>query len=173
VFFAYLKSGSKRFRTIGIRSLTEVSSLVVDHGAVFRFAMFSTFPDGISGLGLLILRAALGGMLVIRVFTCLRDRHDWSPVTSVLVLLMVLSALLIITGYRTRFAGMVATVATVGSMISLAGGSSLETLDTRTTEVLAIVIAVAVSCLGPGAFSLDSRLFGRREIVIPRSPHKD
>jgi hypothetical protein len=30
------------------------------------------------------------------------------------------------------------------------------------------MIAAAVACLGPGAFSLESRLFGRREIVIPQ-----
>ena len=29
-----------------------------------------------------------------------------------------------------------------------------------------IVMAAAVPLLGPGAFSLDARLFGRREIVI-------
>jgi len=30
------------------------------------------------------------------------------------------------------------------------------------------VLGVSVSLLGPGLFSLDFRLFGRREIVIPR-----
>ena len=30
-----------------------------------------------------------------------------------------------------------------------------------------IVMATAIVLLGPGAFSLDARLFGRREIVIP------
>jgi hypothetical protein len=33
---------------------------------------------------------------------------------------------------------------------------------------------VAITLLGPGAFSLDARLFGRREIIIPeaaRPPH--
>jgi hypothetical protein len=29
------------------------------------------------------------------------------------------------------------------------------------------VIAVALCLLGPGAFSLDARWFGRREVVIP------
>jgi len=33
-----------------------------------------------------------------------------------------------------------------------------------------IVTAVAIALLGPGAFSLDGRLFGRREIVI--RPHR-
>jgi len=32
---------------------------------------------------------------------------------------------------------------------------------------LAMVIAIGLICLGPGAFSLDARLFGRREITIP------
>jgi hypothetical protein len=34
------------------------------------------------------------------------------------------------------------------------------------------VAAVALALLGPGAFSLDGRLFGRREIVIPPSSRK-
>lgn len=32
-----------------------------------------------------------------------------------------------------------------------------------------IVMAIVIAVLGPGAFSLDSRMFGRREIVIPPS----
>jgi len=35
-----------------------------------------------------------------------------------------------------------------------------------------IVLAVAVAALGPGAFSLDARMFGRREIKIPPSSEK-
>ena len=30
-----------------------------------------------------------------------------------------------------------------------------------------VVVSLAIALLGPGAFSLDSYLFGRREIVIP------
>jgi len=32
-----------------------------------------------------------------------------------------------------------------------------------------IVMATAIVLLGPGAYSMDARLFGRREIVIPPS----
>ena len=38
-----------------------------------------------------------------------------------------------------------------------------------------IVLATAIALLGPGAFSIDSHLFGRREILIPhatREPHR-
>lgn len=35
--------------------------------------------------------------------------------------------------------------------------------------VFEVTIPIAVAFLGPGAFSLDARLFGNREIIIPRS----
>ena len=31
------------------------------------------------------------------------------------------------------------------------------------------IVCIALVLLGPGAFSLDARLFGRREIIIPDS----
>ena len=39
--------------------------------------------------------------------------------------------------------------------------------DIRLVAFGLIVTAVAIALLGPGAFSLDGYLFGRREIVIP------
>jgi uncharacterized membrane protein YphA (DoxX/SURF4 family) len=135
--------------------------------------MFSIFPDGLPGAGLAILRMALGGVLALRVLLFLRDRHDWNPLMIAVALLMVVSALLVAAGYRTRWAAMLAAVAIAGAMASFNGLPQVEMLDIRTTEVFAIAIAVAVACMGPGAFSLDSRLFGRREIVIPKSCHKD
>jgi len=32
-----------------------------------------------------------------------------------------------------------------------------------------VVLSIAIALLGPGAFSLDARMFGRREIIIPAS----
>jgi hypothetical protein len=37
-------------------------------------------------------------------------------------------------------------------------------------DLTMIVVAVAIALLGPGAISLDSALFGRRKVIIPRSP---
>lgn len=39
--------------------------------------------------------------------------------------------------------------------------------DSNYTVVVVIILAVAIALLGPGAFSVDARLFGRREILIP------
>lgn len=47
----------------------------------------------------------------------------------------------------------------------MAGGMLF--LRSKAETVLAACLASALVCLGPGAFSVDARLFGRREINIP------
>jgi uncharacterized membrane protein YphA (DoxX/SURF4 family) len=132
--------------------------------------MFSTFPDGLPGFGLVILRFVLGSMLIVSVGSWLRNRPDWNLITAAVVLLTIASGLAIIAGYRTRLAAMAAAIAIIGGMIFLTTTHALDTWDMCTTQILGISMAISVACLGPGAFSLDSRMFGRREIVIPKTP---
>ena len=47
---------------------------------------------------------------------------------------------------------------------------TLEDAPERRAALFVGVVAAALLPLGPGAFSLDARLFGRREIVIPGGP---
>ena len=94
-----------------------------------------------------------------------------STLTWAVALLTLASGVLLLTGYLTRFAAVVAVLAGTGSLCSWFAGPNLDLFDTRMTAALATAIAAAVICLGPGAFSLDGRLFGRREIIIPKSPH--
>jgi uncharacterized membrane protein YphA (DoxX/SURF4 family) len=54
-----------------------------------------------------------------------------------------------------------AAAAALVAASALAPGASIADL------VPSFVMAVAVALLGPGAYSLDARLFGRREIVLP------
>jgi len=91
--------------------------------------------------------------------------------TLAAVLLALASGALLLTGYLTRLAAIVAVLAGTGSLCSWFAGPNLDLFDSKMTAVLATVIAAAVICLGPGAFSLDGRLFGRREIIIPKTPH--
>jgi hypothetical protein len=41
-------------------------------------------------------------------------------------------------------------------------------LDSKAAIIDVIAITTAIAFLGPGAFSLDARLFGRRVIFIPQ-----
>ena len=43
-------------------------------------------------------------------------------------------------------------------------------LNDRLAALIVGVDAAALAMLGPGALSIDARLFGRREITIPRDP---
>ena len=52
-------------------------------------------------------------------------------------------------------------------LVSEAGGG----LDDTATLALVLVMSVTVTLLGPGAYSVDARLFGRRVTVVP--PRKE
>lgn len=53
------------------------------------------------------------------------------------------------------------------SIVITIGGAALALSGLFQTSIETLVLAVAVSLLGPGAFSLDARMFGRREILLP------
>jgi uncharacterized membrane protein YphA (DoxX/SURF4 family) len=69
-------------------------------------------------------------------------------------------------------------VSTSVAIVSLANSLSWlpmlsgDLFDGKLGSFEMIVMAVAIAALGPGAFSLDARLFGRREIVIPAPSHR-
>lgn len=68
----------------------------------------------------------------------------------IVIALALLIALLLLIGFLTPVAGSLAT---------------LPGLYEATTEGLCLfVIAAAIVLLGPGAFSIDARLFGRRKL---------
>src|SRR6266704_2462996 len=115
--------------------------------------MFSMFPDGWPGAGLLLLRAAGGVILITQGVACFGDKRDLG------VLMLAMVSVMIAVGF-------VAAMIGVSSVFSLFPKSSVGPLATPMTAVLSAVIAVAVICLGAGALSLDARLFGRREIII-------
>jgi uncharacterized membrane protein YphA (DoxX/SURF4 family) len=48
--------------------------------------------------------------------------------------------------------------------LSTSGGSGSEA---TLTAAYLVVLSIALVLVGPGSFSLDARLFGRREIIIP------
>jgi len=73
-------------------------------------------------------------------------------------------------GFLTSVAGSLAALANVGIVLtSFLSHSSIQLVD-KLPAIEMIVILFAIAALGPGAVSLDARLFGHREIVIPATP---
>lgn len=70
-------------------------------------------------------------------------------------------------GLLTPFSGALAAVYVLGAALDWLAPPALNLFSNLLTAVLVATVAVAVIFLGPGAYSLDARLFGRREIIIP------
>lgn len=60
----------------------------------------------------------------------------------------------------------------MGALISLgAAVTALLSPESRLADGLVAVVSAAITLTGPGAFSIDARLFGLRKITIPSVPH--
>jgi len=130
--------------------------------------MFTAFPDGWAGVGLVLLRTTVGALLIFESASSVTDWHNTKILALLLVGLVICSGALLIAGYMTRYAAVAAALLSASGLVSrltLSYGS----YETGTSSILATAMMVAIVCLGPGAFSLDARLFGRREIIIPRA----
>jgi uncharacterized membrane protein YphA (DoxX/SURF4 family) len=131
--------------------------------------LISEFPDGLPGISLLLLRAVLGVALLIEggFYVIGPDRRF---ATYAIGLLAVASAGLLVIGFLTQLAGIVTGLAAVGVLLSLLPGCTPNVFDSRSAVVFAVAILIALIGIGPGRFSVDARLFGRREIIVP--PHE-
>jgi len=129
--------------------------------------MFSMFPDGTPGAGLLLLRAAGGALLVAQSAAYFSGQHELRLLVLIVVSVTSIVGVLLLIGFLTRWVALAAALVGVSCVFSWQPESSVGPLGIPITAALTVVIAIAVRCLGPGAFSIDARLFGRQEIIIP------
>jgi uncharacterized membrane protein YphA (DoxX/SURF4 family) len=129
--------------------------------------MFATFPDQWPGAGLLLLRAAVGIGFIVEGVACVASGRELS--VAIAVLMIIVGSSLLIGGLG-RVTAIAAAILGLLSLFSWFPGPRIGLFESSMTATLAVVIAAALICLGPGAFSLDARLFGRREVIIPRKP---
>ena len=129
--------------------------------------LFSTFPGGRPGAALLLLRLAVCGTLLLLGGTYLEYADQASAWTSALGVLAAVSGASLLIGFLTPIS-VVAGLLAIGLALWWPPPGTPVLLNGQLTALLVVVVAVAVALLGPGALSLDARLFGRREISIPR-----
>jgi uncharacterized membrane protein YphA (DoxX/SURF4 family) len=117
--------------------------------------LFSAFPNGWPGCGLVLLRVICGTPLL-----AIGTAQLWAwPIDSLLWcrLFSCLAAALILAGLWTPLAA--SCLAMLQGVLAFAG-------EGFATHLILALIGVSLVMLGPGAWSIDARLYGRKRIDL-------
>jgi uncharacterized membrane protein YphA (DoxX/SURF4 family) len=133
--------------------------------------LFTTFASGASGYGLLVLRLVLAAS-VIAEGLALVGRDLGGPDAAPFA--VVCDAILLLCGTCIGLGLLTPVVQTVVATVKLAGIAEwtwrlAESLPAGPVQLLILQLAIAgsLALIGPGAYSIDARIFGRQEIRIP------
>jgi len=125
--------------------------------------LFSTFPDGWPGFGLLLLRLGAGiATICLAVSGFLAMARE--PISIAQDLAAAIGGVFLIVGLWTPVMG--ALIAIDELWIALSAYSSQS--GGQWIHILLAVLTAGVAMLGPGAWSIDARLFGRKRFDIGR-----
>ena len=122
--------------------------------------LFSTFPCGPPGAGLLLLRAATALPLLqagVTTFSLTR--------AAIVEQVLAVAAALLLVGLWTPIAG--------GLLAVLELWRAWSDPARSWTYLHFAVLSAALALLGPGGCSIDARLFGRKQIHIPDRPYRE
>ena len=115
--------------------------------------IFFAFPGGFAGVALLCLRASVM-LFIVTAPAVVTAPSSW------IVALSCLAAILISAGYLTRIVAALCALACAITIWPMAAASPLFLLPH-------VLDAAALALIGPGAFSVDAQLFGRRTLHLP------
>jgi putative oxidoreductase len=120
--------------------------------------LFSTFAEGWPGAGLLLQRVLASTVLL---YLCASHGFETAQFAPNLPQVMAAAAgIFLLLGLWTPIAGI--TIATVETWIFFASfGHSL-------TTIILAGLGMTVAMIGPGIWSVDARLYGRKHLDVPR-----
>lgn len=117
--------------------------------------LFSMFPEGWPGIGLLFLRSSVAIALLAEA-CCQRQSLGWTSWAAILL------SFPLFAGYMTPIAATIGLLLQGMCWSGFGGGSA-------TFAIIISLDIAALALLGPGAYSVDALRFGRRVLVLPPS----
>lgn len=129
----------------------------------FLQRLFSTFPNSWPGLGLLLLRLCLGiALICFGIAGLLGKPQDSGTIAQCLI--ADIGGIFLLAGLWTPV---------MGTLVALDEGwialSIYSHQEGAWSHLFLAILAVSVAMLGPGAWSVDARLFGRKRFDIDRT----
>lgn len=121
--------------------------------------LFSAFPGGAPGIGLLLLRVSLAAVLI---GSCLPGQTSDPIGTQSLAALI--SGILLLAGVWTPVSCSISTL----NEIWVAFRLDPSAITPVWMHIFLAALSVSVAMLGPGAWSIDARLFGRKRFDLDR-----
>jgi hypothetical protein len=113
------------------------------------------FPTGMAGVALVILRISGAATLVVD------GAGHWSLATPTWALLGIAGpALLLVLGFLTPYCAGICCLVEISAFF-LAGSHDQYRL------IIDLMNYASLAILGPGAYSIDARIFGRRLLTVP------
>jgi uncharacterized membrane protein YphA (DoxX/SURF4 family) len=134
--------------------------------------LFYGFPGGLPGVALLLLRVVFGLAVMVQGVRYMSE-PNWTMAGTCVGPIAVVAGGLLLVGFLTPVVGGILGLSAIVVAISRSTGSIPIIFDSKAATAFAITMLLTLIGLGPGAFSIDARLFGRREIIIPpTTPHR-
>jgi uncharacterized membrane protein YphA (DoxX/SURF4 family) len=89
---------------------------------------------------------------------------DWTVIAAAAG---IAGSLLLLVGFLTPLVSAAVCLGAIFVSLSRLQALPADLHNVDLSAICCILVAAAIAFLGPGAFSLDARMFGRREIIIP------
>ena len=140
---------------------------LIDLGGVCLQRLFSTFPASWPGVGLLLLRLAIAPSVIVDALILQHWTRNSLVSVSTIDLVGIILAIGLIAGLLTPVVSVLVAIINGVTCVSGLWESLPDSKITGFTTASLTVVSLALAFLGPGALSLDARLYGRREIIIP------
>ena len=128
--------------------------------------LFFAFPGGWPGCALLLLRLVLGLVFLTEGRFYLEGQNVTAGVWLFGLSILVAGGVLLV-GFLTPIVAGIVAAGTLGVGLGILPGSTPTLFDSKIPFIFGLTMLVTLVGLGPGAFSMDARVFGRREIIIP------
>jgi hypothetical protein len=118
--------------------------------------LFTVFPAGIPGIALVLLRLSVMASLWLPLM------ESESASGGLLLVALTTLTLLLLIGLATPLVGTITVILLIPGITALHPHSALNL-----SAVVHAVTGLSLILIGPGAFSVDARLFGRRVLTPP------